>query len=103
MGDGNDFAPDVGSFIGCSIGIIWTVSTIILPSLKKKSVNKYPTRMLVAFADDVITRIRGFGFSKAIIPLGVEVLGELESGNIKGSGGLVWEWVIVIDRGITDQ
>jgi len=38
MGDSNDFAPDVGFFIGCFIGDIWTVLTVILPSFKKKSV-----------------------------------------------------------------
>jgi len=57
MGDSNDFAPDVGFFIGCLIGNIWTVSTVILPSFKKKSVNEYPTGMVGVVADDVIERI----------------------------------------------
>jgi len=69
----------------------------------KKSVNEYPTRMVGVLADDVIERIRGCGFSKALIPLAFEVLGELEGANIKGSGGLVRETVIVIDRGIRDR
>ena len=100
MDDSNDFTPDVGSFIGCFIVNIWTVSTVILPSFEKKSVNEDPTRMVGVLADDVIERIRGCGFSKAVIPLAFEVLGELEGTNIKGSGGLVKERVIVIDRGI---
>jgi len=103
MGDSNDFAPDVGFFIGCFIGNIWTVSTVILPSFKKKSVNQNLTGMVGVLADDVIERIRGSGFSKAVIPLAFEVLGELEGTNIKGSGGLVRERVIVINRGIRDR
>jgi len=59
--------------------------------------------MIEVLADDVIERIRGSGFSKAVIPLVFEVLGKLEGGNIKGCGGLVRETVIVIDRGIRDQ
>ena len=39
MGDAKDFVSDVVSFMGCFIGTIWTVSTVILPSFKKKSVN----------------------------------------------------------------
>jgi len=69
------------------------------PLFKKKSVNEDPTRVVGVLADDVIERIRGCGFSKAVIPLSFEVLGELEGTNIKSSGGLVRERVIVIDRG----
>jgi len=87
MGNSNDFAPDVGSFIGCFIGNIWTVSTVILPSFKKKSVNEDPTGMVGVLADEVIERIRGWGFSKAVIPLAFEVLGELEGTNIQGVRG----------------
>jgi len=57
MSDSNDFAPDVGSFIGCFIGNIWTVSTVILPFCKKKAVNKNPNGMFGILADDVIERI----------------------------------------------
>ena len=39
MSDAKDFASDVVSFIDCFIGNIWTVSTVILPSFKKESVN----------------------------------------------------------------
>jgi len=102
-GDWNDVAPDVGSFIGCFIGNISTVATGILPSFKKRSVNKDPTGMIGVVADDVIGRIRGCGFSKTVIPLAFEVLGELDGANIKSSGGLVRERVIVIDRGIRDR
>jgi len=42
-------------------------------------------------------------FSKAVIPLPFEVLGELEGTNIKVSGRLVRERVIVIDKGIRDR
>jgi len=103
MGDSNDFTPDVGSFIGYFIENIWTLSTVILPSFKKKSVNEHPTRMVGVLADDVIERIRGCGFSKAVIPLAFEVPGELEGTNIKRSGRLVRERVIVIDRNIRDR
>jgi len=57
MGDSNDFAPDGGSLIACLIGNIWTVSTVILPPFKKKSVNEDPTRMIGVLADDAIERI----------------------------------------------
>ena len=39
MCDAKNFASDVVVFMGCFIGNIWTVSTVILPSFKKKSVN----------------------------------------------------------------
>ena len=39
MGNAKDFAFDVISFVSCFIGNIWTVSTVILPSFKKKSIN----------------------------------------------------------------
>ena len=103
MSDSNEFAPDVGSFIGGLIGNISTVLTVILPSLKKKSVNKNPTRMVGVLSDDVTERIRGCGFSKAVIPLAFEMLGELEGANIKGSGGLVMERVMVVDRGVRNR
>jgi len=83
MGDSNDFAPDVGSFIGSLIDHLWTVSTVMLPSFKKKSVDENPTRMVGVLADDVIERIRGCGLSKAVIPLAFELLGELEGTNIR--------------------
>jgi len=57
MGDSDDLAPDIGSFIGCFIGNTWTVSTVILPSLKKKSDNQNPIRMVEVLADDVKERI----------------------------------------------
>ena len=102
MRDSNHCAPNVGFLIGCFIGNICTFSTVIVPPFKKRSVNENPTRMVGDPADDVIERIRGCGFSKAVLPLAFEVLGELEGTNIKSSGGLVRERVIVIDRGIRD-
>ena len=74
MGDSNDLAPDVGSFLGSFMGNILTVSTVILPSFKKKSVNKDPTRMVGALADDVEERVGGGGFSKTVKPLAFNVL-----------------------------
>jgi len=103
MGDLNDFTPDVGSFIGCFIENIWTVSTVILPSFKKRSVNKDQTGRVGVLADDVLERIRGCNLLKSVILVAFEMLGELEGANIKGFGGLVREMVIVIDRGIRDR
>jgi len=103
MGDSNDLAPDIGSFISYFIGNIWSVSTVILPSLRKMSVNEHPPRIVGVLADDAIERIRGSGFSKVVIPLALEVLGELEGTNINGSRGLVRERFIVMDIGIRDQ
>ena len=74
IGNSNDFAPHVGSFIGCFIGNIWTLSTVILPSFEKRSVTKDLTEMVGVVADNVIERIRGCGISKAVIPLALEVL-----------------------------
>jgi len=102
MGDLNDLAPGGASIIGCFIGVIWTVSTVIPPFFKKKSVNKDPTRMVGVLADNVIKRISGSGFSKAVILVAFQLLGELERANIEGSGGLDRERVIVINSGIRD-
>jgi len=103
MGDLNDFAPEVGAVIGCFIGNLGTVSTVILPSFNKKSVYKDPTSMVGVLADDVKERIRGCCDSKAVIPLGFEGLGELGGANFMGSGGLFRERVIVIDSGMRDR
>ena len=104
MGNAKDFASDIFSFVGCFIGNIWTVSTVILPSFKKKSINENPTRVVGVLADYVKERIGGCSFSEGVVPFAFEVLSELklEGTNIKGSGGLVRERVIVIDRGIRD-
>jgi len=56
--------------------------TVILLSFKKKSVKKDPTWMVGVLADDIKERITGCGFSKAVIPLPFELLGELEGANI---------------------
>ena len=103
MGNAKDFAPDVISVVGCFVGNIWTVSTVILPSFKKKSINKNPTRVVGALADDIKERISGCSLSEGVVPVAFEVLSELESTNIKGSGGLVRERVIISDRGIRDR
>ena len=42
VSNSNNFSPNVISCIGCFIGNIWTVSTVILPSFEKKSINNYP-------------------------------------------------------------
>ena len=102
-GNAKDFASDIVSFVGCFIGNIWTVSTVILPSFKQKSIDQNPTRMVGVLADNVKERIGGFSLSEGVVPFAFEVLSELKSANIKGSGGLVRERVIVIDRGIRDR
>ena len=102
MSNAKDFASDIVSFVGCFIGNIWTVSTVILPSFKKKPIDENPTRMVGVLADDVKERIRGCSLSEGVVPFAFEVLSELKSTNIKGSGGLIRERVIVIDRGIRD-
>ena len=102
VSNAKDFAPDVVSFVGCLIGNIWTVSTLILPSFKKKSIDENPTRMVGVLADDVKERIGGCSFSESVVPFAFEVQSELKGANIKGSGGLVRKGVIIIDRGITD-
>ena len=59
--------------------------------------------MVGVLADDVKERIRGCSLSESVVPFAFEVLSELKGTNIKGSGGLVREGVIVIDRGIRDR
>ena len=46
--------------------------------------------------------IGGCSLSEGMVPFAFEVLSELKGTNIKGSGGLIGERVIVIDRGIRD-
>ena len=103
MGNANDVASDIVSFVCCFIGKIWTVSTVILPSFKKKSIDENPTRVIAILTDYVKERIVGCSFSGGVVPFAFEVLSELKGTNIKGSRGLVWEVVIIIDRGIRDR
>ena len=58
--------------------------------------------MVGVLADDVKKRICGCTFWEGVVPFAFEVLRELKGRNIEGSGGLVREGVIVIDRGIRD-
>ena len=102
MGNAKDFASDVISFVGCFIGNRWTVSTVILSSFKKKSIDENPTRVVGVLDDYVKERIGGCSLLEGMVPFAFEVLSELKGTNIKGSGGLVRERVIVIDRGIRD-
>ena len=101
--DSKNFASKVASFICCFIRNIWTVSTVILPSFKKRSIDQNPTRIVGVFADYVKERIRGCSFSQGIVPFAFEMLSELEGVDIKGSGWLMWKRVIIIDRGIRDR
>ena len=103
MGNVKDFASDIVSFMGCFLGNIWTVSTVILPSFKKKSIDENPTRVVGVLANDVKERIGGCSFSEGMVPFAFEVLSELKDTNIKGSRGLVREGVIIIDRGIRNR
>ena len=98
-----DFAPDIVSFMGCFIGNIWAVSTIILPSFKTKSMDENPTRVVGVLADNVKEWICGCNFSEGMVPFAFEVLSELKVTNIKGSTGFVTEGVIIIGRGIRDR
>ena len=82
---------------------IWTVSTVILPSFKKKSIDENPTRVVGVLADYVKEGISGCSFSEGVVPFAFEVLSEVKGMNIKGSGGLVRKGVIIIDRGIRDR
>ena len=102
VGNAKDFASDIVSFVGCCIGNIWTVLTVILPSFKK-SIDENPTRMVGVLAEDVKERIGGCSLSEGVVPFAFEVLSELKGTNIKGSGGSVREGVIVINRGIRDR
>ena len=103
VGNPKDFASDSVSFVGCFIGNIWTVSTVILTSFKKRSIDEDPTRMVGVFADDFKERIGGCCLSEGVVPVAFEVLSELKGVYIKGSGGLVRKGVIIIDRGIRDR
>ena len=102
MSNAKDFASDIVSFVGCFIGNIWTVPTVILPSLKKTYIDEDRTRMVGVLANDVKQRIGGCSLWEGVVPFAFEVLSELKGTNIKGSGGLVRERVILIDRGIRD-
>ena len=102
MGNAKDFTPDVVSLVACFIENIWTVSTVILISFKKKSINENPTRVVGVLADDIKKWIRGC-LSEGMVPFSFEVLSELAGTNINGSGGLVRDRVIIIDRGIGDR
>ena len=102
MSYAKDFASDIVSFVGCFIGNRWTVSAVILPSFKKKSIAENPTRVVGVLADYVKERIGGCSFSEGVVPFAFGVLSELKGTNIKASRGLVREGFIVIDWGIRD-
>ena len=85
VGNPDNLAPDVVSCIGYFIGNIWTVSTVILPSFKKKSINNDPAGVVGILADDIKERIRGGSFPETVIPFASKVLGELEGANIEGA------------------
>ena len=100
VGNAKDFTSDIVSLVSCFIGNIWTVSTVILHFFKKESIDENPTRVVGVLADYVEEKIGGCSFPESVVPFAFEVLSELKGTNIKGSGGLVRERVIVIDRGI---
>ena len=85
VGNPENFALDVFSCIGCFIGNIWTVSTVILLSFKKNSISNDPARVVGLLADDIKETIRGGSFPETVVLLSFEVLGELEGANIEGS------------------
>ena len=81
----DNFAHDVVSCIGCFMGNIWTVSTVILPSFKKKSINNFPAGVVCVFVDNIKKSIRGRSFDETVVPFSFEMLQELEGANIEGS------------------
>ena len=83
VGNPDNFTPNVVSFIDCFIGNIWTVSTVILPSFKKKSVNNDPAWVVEVLADEIMERIRGGSFPETVVLFSFQVLGELEGANIE--------------------
>ena len=85
VGNSDNFAPDVVFCIGCFIGNIWTVSTVILSSFKKKFINNDPAWVVGVLVDDIIEWIRGGSFPETVIQFPFKVLGELEGANIEGS------------------
>ena len=103
MSSAKDFASDIVFFVGCFRWNIWTVSAVILPSFKKKPIDENPTRMVGVLADDVKERIGGCTLSEGVVAFAFQVLSELKGTNIKGSGELVREGVIIINRGIRDR
>ena len=94
MGNAKDFAFDVVSFVGCFIGNIWTVSTVILPWFKKKSIDESPTRVVGVLAKYVKERIGGCCCSKGVVPFAFEVLSKLQCTNIKGSCNRYGYWLV---------
>ena len=74
VGNPNNFASNVVSCIGCFIRNIWTVSTVILPSFKKKSINNNPAGVVGVLADDIKERIRGGSFPETVVSFSFEML-----------------------------
>ena len=103
ISNAKDFASDIDSFVCCSIGSIWTVLTVIFPSLKTKSIIENPTRMVGVLADDIKEGIGGCSLPEGVVAFAFQVLSELKGTNIKGPGGFVRKGVPIIDRGIRDR
>ena len=60
----DNFTSNVVSCMGCFTGNFCTVSSVILPAFKKKSINNDPARVVGVLADNIKERIRGGTFSK---------------------------------------
>ena len=103
VGNAKDFGSDIVSIVSYFMGKIWTVSTVILPSFKKESIDENSTKVLGVLADYVKDRIGGCSFSEGMVPFAFEVLSELKGTNLKGSRGFVRKRVIIIERGIRDR
>ena len=78
MSNAKDFPSDIVSFMGCFIGNIWTVSTVILPSFKEQSMDENPTRVVGVLADYVNERIGGCSLSEGVVLFLFKVLSELK-------------------------
>ena len=103
MGDSENPASNSISSIGCFIRNIWTVLTVILPSFKKKSINENQTIVVEVLANNIKEKISGGSLAGGVVPFAFEILSELKGTNVKVSGGLVRQSVLIIERCIGDR
>ena len=100
MGDLDNFGSYVVSLVCRFIRNIWTISIVIFPPFDQNSVIENPIRVVIVLADNFEEGIRLGSDSNAVVPLSFEVAGKLKGANIKGSGGLIREWILIVHRGI---
>ena len=78
VGNAKNLGSDIVCFVGCLIGKIWTVSTVILPSFKKESIDENPTSVVGVPAEYSKERIGGCSFREGVVPFAFKVLSELK-------------------------